>query len=156
MKAYLGTGWRHIRQRGLVPALRTFGNRYYRSQQLLVVRGPLAGPSAVDHVGDVVLRLATDSDLQQLDELESYGRGSIQRRYVEEQNDWLFVACHQQRIVATERASRVIRDPLVSRVIRLSGDQVWSADAFCLPEYRSQRISRYLGIFGQRFLAGQG
>ena len=149
----LSNAWRLLRQHGV----RKFIDRYvYRSQQRIVVRGGFAGPSVPDRVGKIVLRLATESDLDHLDELEEYGRGSIQRRYVKEGTDWLFVACDDERVVATERASRVVRDWIASRVVQLRDGQLWSADAFCLPEYRSQGISRQLGMFGQRFLAAQG
>jgi hypothetical protein len=147
------SAWRCLRQQGV----REFIDRYvYHVQQRLVVRGSFAGPPVTDRVGNIVLRLATRSDLERLDELERYGRGSIQRRYVEEGTDWLFVACDDERVVATERASRVVRDRLASRVVRLRDGQLWSADGFCLPEYRNQGISRQLGMFGQRFLAAQG
>jgi hypothetical protein len=130
--------------------------KIYRSQQFFIVRGDLAGPPAADHIGGVVFRLATDSDLEHLGELERYGRGWIQRKYVTEDKDWLFVGCYEQRIVATERASRVIRDALAARVVQLHAGQIWSADAFCVPEFRSQKISRHLGLYAERVLAERG
>ena len=122
-----------------------------------MLRCALAGPPAADHVGDVVFRLATPADLDDLAEFERYGRGSAQRAYVEEDGDWLFVASHGQRIVATRRYSRAVPPyALMSRVIRLGRGQVWGADIFALPEYRNRHIARHLAIFGERWLASQG
>jgi GNAT superfamily N-acetyltransferase len=140
-----------------MPAILAIINRYlYRSRQCVVVGSRVAGPPADDRLGDVVFRLATSSDLEHLDELERYGRGSRQRTFVEEDNDWLFVACHGDRIVATARYSRVVRDELISRVVQLGQGQVWGADQFCLPEYRNQGISRLLALFANRYLASRG
>jgi GNAT superfamily N-acetyltransferase len=154
----LGNGWRYFRQRGLVATGHAIIDRFvYHSQQYIVTYNPLAGPPAPDHIGDVFFRLARPSDLDHLEELEQYGRGATTHRaYVEEGNDWLFVACHGERIVATRRASRVIRDSVISRVIQLEPGQIWGADVFCLPEYRNQGIGRYLQLFGDRFLASLG
>ena len=127
-----------------------------------MTRAVLAGPPAADHMGDIVFRLATASDFDCLDELESHGRGSRHRFYVREDNDWLFVACHRDRIVATRRYSRALptasRDGLglMSRVIELKPGQIWAADTFCLPEYRGQGIAGFLGLFAKRFLASLG
>lgn len=148
---------RYVRRRRLAPAIRTIIDRYcYRSYRCVIDRSALAGPPAADHAGDVVFRLATPSDLDHLDELERYDRGSRQRAYVEQDNDWLFVACHGARIVATRRVSRVVRDGLISRVVQLRQGQLWAADVFCLPEYRNQGIARHLALFGDRFLASLG
>jgi GNAT superfamily N-acetyltransferase len=131
-------------------------NRVYRSEAVIVNRTDLVGPSAIDHIGDIVFRLATADDFDRLGELERYGRGSIHRTRVEKDKDWLFVACHGDRIVATVRYGRVVRDRLASRVVQLGPTQVWAADAFCLPEYRNQGISRHLLLFVWRFLASRG
>jgi hypothetical protein len=156
----LGNRWRYISQHGLIAAAHAFFDRYvYSSQQYVITHSALAGPPAVDHVEDVVFRTATPSDLDRLDEFERYDRyrrGTRQRAYVENNNDWLFVACHENRIVAIRRVSRLVRDPLMSRVIRLGPSQVWMADVFCLPEYRSRGIARHLQLFGDRVLASQG
>ena len=153
----LANGWRYFRHRGLMPAIQTIIDRYlYRSHRCIIDHCALAGPPVDDHVGDIVLRLATPSDLDRLDEFERYGRGSIQRAYVTKDNDWLFVACHGARIVATRRVSRVVRDGLISRVVQLRQGQLWAADVFCLPEYRNQGIGRHLALFGDRFLASLG
>ena len=155
--------WWYVSQRGHLAVGHAFAaghafiDRYvYRSRRYIVTYSPLAGPPVADHVGDVVFRTATASDLDRLDELERYGRGARHRVYVETDKDWLFVACHQNRVVATRRVSRLVRDPLISRVIQLGPTQVWMADVFCLPEYRSRGIARHLQLFGDRVLASAG
>jgi GNAT superfamily N-acetyltransferase len=161
--ARLGNWWRYVRHHGLMAAGRIMINRYvYRSHRFVVTRAVLAGPPAADHAGDIVFRLATSSDLDHLDELERYGRGSTHRSHVKQDSDWLFVACHGDRIVATRRYSRALppasRDGhgLMSRVMQLDPGQVWVADTFCLPEYRRQGLARLLGLFAKRFLASLG
>jgi hypothetical protein len=155
--ARLSKWWRSLQGRGLVTALRGLGNRLiYRSYECLITHNALAGPPAPDHVGEVRFRLATPSDFDRLDELERYGRGSVHRRHVEKDNDWLFVGVHGARIVATRRASLVLRDSIIARVIQLQPGQVWGADVFCLPEYRSRGIARSLQLFGDRFLGSLG
>src|SRR5262245_26180978 len=153
----LGNRWRDISQHGLMAAAHAFIDRYvYRSQQYVVTYSAVGCPPAVDHVDDVVVRTAVPSDLDRLDELERYRSGTTQRAYVENDKDWLFVACHENRIVATRRVSRLVRDRVMSRVIRLQPSQVWMADVFCLPEYRSRGVARHLQLFGDRVLASQG
>lgn len=148
--------WRYVRQWGVVRTARAAVDRLVRSYRCIVTHNPLAGPPAADHVGDVVFRLATPSDFDRLGELEPYGRGSRHRTYVENDRDWLFVACHGERIVATRRVSLVLRDEVIARVLRLEPGQVWGADVFCLPEYRSRGIARQLQRFGDRFMASLG
>lgn len=144
-------------RRALVPAIQAAIARYvYRSQQYVIFGDGLAGPPAIDRLEDIVFRLATPSDLEHLDELEPYNRGSRQRLYVERDGDWLFVACHGDRVVATARYGRVVRDAVLSRVVHLEPEQVWGADQFCLPGYRNRGISRLLAIFANRFLAPLG
>jgi GNAT superfamily N-acetyltransferase len=128
----------------------------YQSQRWLIVYSPAGGPPAADRVGDITYRVATYEDLDRLEELEQYGRGATHRRYVEKDNDWLFLACHGDRIVATRRGSRVIRDSVIARVIQLRPDQYWGADVFCLPEYRGRGIARHLQAFGDRYCASLG
>jgi GNAT superfamily N-acetyltransferase len=154
----LGYGWRYLRRHGLVAATRLIVSRYiYGSHECAVLRCELAGPPAADHVGDIVFQLATEPDLKNLDELERYGRGSSQRAYVKEDNDWLFVACHGNRIVTTRRYSRALApNGLMSRVVKLTKRQIWGSDIFCLPEYRNRGIGRHLALFAERFLASQG
>jgi GNAT superfamily N-acetyltransferase len=115
-----------------------------------------AGPPVPDHVGDVTFRVATPSDYELLHELERYGRGERYRRYVTHDNDWLVVARHRGRIVATRRLTRVIRDNVVSRVIKLGPGQFWGADIFCVPEYRNRGIGRHLHLFADRYMASLG
>lgn len=128
----------------------------YRHDRYIVVYGALTGPPVPDRVGDVVLRVATPSDLARLDDLDDHGRGKTHRLYVERDNDWLFVACHGDRIVATRRLSLTVRDGLMSRVVRLKPGQVWACHVFCLPDYRNQGIGRHLQLFGDRYLAAIG
>ena len=134
----------------------TIFRRLYRSHRCVAFGDRLAGPPAVDRVDGVVFRLATPADLERLDEFEPYGRGSRQRAYVERDGEWLFVACDGDRIVATARYGRVIRDAVLSRVMALEPWQVWGADQFCLPAYRNRGISRLLAVFANRWLVALG
>jgi GNAT superfamily N-acetyltransferase len=131
-------------------------HRVYSARAFFVIRVKLAGPSTPDHVGDVVFRWANQGDLERLETLDAHGRGSTQRAYVAAHGDLLFVACHGDRIVATRRCSREIRDPLAARVVALRAGQLWGADVFCLPEYRSQGVGRRLALFADRQLASKG
>jgi GNAT superfamily N-acetyltransferase len=156
-------GQSRLRDLGLLGVLRVLVRRYvYRAQRFVVVRSDLAGPPVPDRVGDVVLRPATPCDLGRLDELEPYGRGARQRRYVEEDKDWLFVACDGERIVATSRTCRALppasRDGrgLMPRVLQLGPGEVWAGDVFCVPEYRNRGIGGQLELFGDRWLASLG
>ena len=107
-------------------------------------------------------RAATLQDIDRLARCEFHGRASRHRKYVEEDDDYLFIAEHGQEIVATLRYSRrlpsVLRDGhgLVSKIMQLTPAQVWGADAFCLPEYRNNGISRQLLLFALRWLADRG
>ena len=159
----LESGWRHVRGNSTRMTARLLFHRYvYRAHRFVVTRATLAGPPAATCAGDIVFRLATPADLDRLDELDRYGRGARHRFYVEKDGDWLFVACHGERIVATRRYSRTLPGPskdghgLTSRVVRLEPDQVWAADTFCLPEYRGRRIAALLGVFAKRHLASLG
>ena len=153
----LGTGWRYLRRHGVMPAIQRFITRWiYRSKECVVFDDRMTGQPVDDRVGDVVFRVATASDLDHLDELEPYGRGSSERAYVQKDGDWLFVACHGERIVATARYGLVIRDDFVSDVFHLEARQVWGADQFCLPNYRNRGISRLLALFANRYLASLG
>ena len=146
----------YVSPRGFIAAVCAVVNRYiYRSEAVVIVRATLAGPPPADHIDDIVFRRATAADLNRLEELDRYGRGSIQRAYVQNDNDWLFVACHGDRIVAVRRYSTRVRDPRVSRVVALRPGQVWSADIFALPEYRSQGIGRSLAVFADRYMASR-
>jgi GNAT superfamily N-acetyltransferase len=152
MISRFATPWRYLRERGLRA---TLAARVYSFEHYIVTHNVLAS-EASDHAGDVRFRLAGPSDLDRLTELNPYGRGKTDRKYVDEEGDWLFVAEHDDRIVATRRYGRVIRHPVVSRVVRLGGGQVWSADIFCVPEYRNQGIARYLGLFAETVLRSHG
>jgi GNAT superfamily N-acetyltransferase len=116
-----------------------------------------AGPPADDHTGDVVFRLATPSDMARLDGIERYRAGSVQRRALQEDDGWFFVACRDDQIVAARRYSRTIpRQSVIARAVELRPDQLYGADAFCLPEYRSRGIIRLLGLFAMRYFASLG
>jgi len=148
-------GWRYVQRHGLTAALRATVNRFlYRSEQWIVFRADLAGLPADDHVGDIVFRLATPADLARLDELDRYHRGSSQRRDVDKDHDWLFVAVHGDHIVATRRYSATVpAHGVMSRVLTLGPGQIWMADLFCRPEYRNQGVARLLAVFADRVLA---
>jgi hypothetical protein len=151
-------GWSYFRRRGLRATVGTMLGRFvYGSQQFVVYRTLLGGPPAADRVGEIVFRLATPADIDDLEEFEPYGLGASQRAHVLYDNDWLFIAAHGDRIVATRRYGRQVPvGSLISRRLRLGSRQVWSADAFCLPEYRNQGLNRHFGRFTMRFLAAQG
>jgi hypothetical protein len=157
--ALIVQGWRYFRRRGLRAALRTMVSRFvYGFQKFVVYRTCLAGPPAADHVGDISFRLATPADLDHLAAFERYGLGRSQRAHVNDDKDWLFVACQGDRIVATRRYGRDLPPgSLMSRVLQLEpGRQIWSADAFVLPDYRNGGLNRHFGLFTMRFLASQG
>ena len=153
----LARWWRYLHERGVFAAIRAFIDRcVYSSYRCIINYSPAEGPPAVDRIGDVTFRVATDADTDRLDDLDRYARGTTHREYIEKDNDWLVVACDGERIVAVRRASRVIRDRVVSRVITLGPHQFWGADVFCLPEYRNRGIGRHLQVFGDRYLASLG
>lgn len=137
-------------------------NRLYRSIEIVVNQTGLSGPPAADRVGDVVFRLAGPVDLERLDQLEPYGRGSRQRTYVEKDGDLLFVACRGDEIIGTRRYSRTVpsaaRDGhgLMARLLELKPTQLWSADVWLLPEYRQRGVNQPFARFAMRFLASLG
>ena len=138
--------------------IRALIKRYvYHRREFIVVRTELAGPPVPDRMGDIVFRPAVDSDLENLGELER-----STRRYVEQENDLLFVACRGHQIVATRRYAHAVptaaRDGhgLIPRILKLESDQIWTADAFLLPEYRNQGLNTRFGLFTMRFLASRG
>jgi GNAT superfamily N-acetyltransferase len=148
---------RYARKHGLLAASRAFRDRWiYRSYRCVITYSVAAGPPVPDQIGDVRFRPATPSDYEQLREFEGSGRGERARWYVDHENDSVVVACHGDRIVGFRRASRVIRDSVVSRVVKLEPGQFWGADVFCLPEYRSGGIGRHLKVFTDRYMASLG
>lgn len=157
-------GWYYIRRRGVMAAFKAAFRHYvYGAHECLILETTLAGPPTVDHLDEIVFRRATAADLDRLHELDHYrGRGSTHRMRVTEDDDWLFVACHEERIVATRRYSRTVpsasRDGhgLMARIVQLGPTQVWADDTFCLPGYRNRGIARLLGLFAMRFLASLG
>src|SRR2546425_9018185 len=103
--AFIVHGWRYFRRRGLKATVRTMIHRFiYGFHKFVVYRTCLAGPPAADHVRDIMFRLATPADLDHLAEFERYGLGTSQRADVHDDQDWLFVACHRERLVASRRA----------------------------------------------------
>ena len=155
MIARLGNGLRHLRQHGIVATLRRIRPHLYSSRKFVIIRKRLRDSVVSGHLGEIVFRRASAADLDRLDSLDAHGRGSAQRAFVEQRHDLLFVACHADRIIATRRCSREIRDPLVARVVRLGAGQIWVADVFCLPEYRNQAVVRHLILFADRELASE-
>lgn len=127
------------------------------SQDFIITRVGLGGPPAPDRVGDVVLRLATPSDLPRLEELERFEhRASVLHRHVHD-GDWLFVACDGERIVAARIVMRALpAHELASRVLRLRPEQAWDEDMFCAAEYRGKGIARQLSLFSDRFMHSLG
>jgi GNAT superfamily N-acetyltransferase len=129
----------------------------YRSHRFVVVRTELAGAPVPDHIADIVFRPAIPADLDRLGELERSNR-----KYVTNEDDVLFVACHGDRIVATRRYSRSLpgasRDGhgLMPRVLALRPGQIWTADAYFSPEYRNRGINYHFGRFTMRCLASIG
>ena len=149
--------WRYARRHGFLAAGRALRDRWvYRSYRCVITHSVAAGPPALDHIGDVTFRVATPSDYDRLHDLERYGRGERSRRYVSDDDDRLVVACHGDRIIGSRRLSRVIRDNVVARVMKLGPGKFWGADLFCLPEYRNRGVGRHLNIFGDRYMATLG
>lgn len=157
--ALVGPVLKYLRRHGLRRTIPRIVNRgIYGWQKLVITRIRLDGPPAEHRVGEIELRAATASDLNNLGELERYDRrGSIIRAHVEEDGDWLFVACHGRRIVGTRLVSRTV-PPLgvVSRVVTLGPGQVWGGEVFCVPDARGQGIARHLSTFGDRHMASLG
>jgi GNAT superfamily N-acetyltransferase len=128
------------------------------SAEFVITRVQLAGPPAEDGCDDIVFRLATRSDLASLAEFDRYNRhGAMARASVEEDDDWLFIACHGKRIVAMRLVGRYVPPHgIIHKVLTLSPSQVWEKEVFCLPEYRGRGISRRLSLFSDRYLASKG
>ena len=150
--------WRSLRFGGVRRTVRAvFARCVYRSQEFLIVRNELAGAPVPDHLDGIVFRPATPADLQNLGEFDQYGRGTLQRRYVETDHHWMFVACDGDRIVATRRCSDTVpRHELLSRVVRLAPGEFWSSDSFCLPEYRNRGLNRHFGLYMARSMSTRG
>lgn len=148
--------WTALRDRGVGGALRAVHGRCVSRSRFHITRCPMAGPPVDDGDGSVAFRLATPADRSGLEALERYGRGAGHLRHVAEDRDWLFLACDGDRIVATLRYGRVIRDPLAARLVQLGPTEVWTGDIFCVPEYRNRGIGRHLTRFVWRFLAARG
>jgi GNAT superfamily N-acetyltransferase len=150
---------KHFRRHGALHTLRVLARRcVYGSHEFVITRARLGGPPVDEHVGDIAFRMAREADLARLGELDRFGRrGSMARAAVEEDGDWLFVGCHADRIVALRLVARdVPPHGVVHKVVKLSPDQVWEKELFCLPEYRGRGIARELSLFSDRALAAQG
>jgi GNAT superfamily N-acetyltransferase len=154
----LRDGWRYLRRRGPRATIRALAERYvFRSYAAVVVATDISGPPITERLGDIVFRLATPDDLASLGELDRRGRGAALQEEIADSGDWLFVACHGQRIVAIRRCSRAVPEhSLISRVVELKAGQVWGADIYCVPEYRNRGIGGHLALFGERYLASLG
>lgn len=155
----LQTALKHYRRLGFRRLAHAVASRYvYGSHECVITRISLAGPPADDRIGTIELRLAGPDDLDRLEQLEPYDcRGSIIRAHVEEDRDWLFIACDRDRIVGTRLVSRSIPPyGVVARAIRLGSGQVWGGEVFCVPEYRNRGIARCLSLFGDRYLVSLG
>jgi hypothetical protein len=152
--------WRYFRRRGLITTLRTIRGRIlHGTAQAVIYRTTLAGQPAPEQVGEITFSLARPVHLDQLAELERkrYGPDTRRRSDVNEANGWLFVACHGDHVVATRRYSRsFLPGEIWSRVLSLQPSQVWSADAYCSPEYRNQGLNRHFGRYTMRYLASEG
>jgi GNAT superfamily N-acetyltransferase len=147
-------GWRYFRRHGAAAAARAFFARYvYRSSEQVIFRSGLAGPPAPDHLGEIRFRLATAADRPDIEALSRHGRPVT----IMEDGDWLFVAEHGDRIIATRVYNCAIPPHgLLSRVIDLKPGQVYMADLFIAPAYRNQSVGRHLALYADRFLAGRG
>jgi GNAT superfamily N-acetyltransferase len=150
---------KHFRRQGALHTARVLTRRcLYGSHEFLITRARLGGPAVDDRVGDIDFRPAGKADLARLGELDHFGRrGWMARAAVEEDGDWLFIACQTDRIVAMRLVAHdVPPHGVVRKVITLSPDQVWEKELFCLPEYRGRGIARHLSLYGDRCLAAQG
>jgi GNAT superfamily N-acetyltransferase len=148
----------YVRRHGLRQTVGRFRVRFiYGSQDFIITRVALSGPPVHDKLGEVTLRLATPSDLPHLDELERYDRrASVIRGHVEDGN-WLFIACHGDRIVAARITSPAIpTHAITAKALRLGPEQAWDEDMFCVPDYRGKGIARHLSLFSDRYMASLG
>ena len=151
--------WRYFRRRGLRATLGTIRQRVVRTQEVVIYRTVLAGPPAADASGGLRFCVAGPQHLDDLAAFERvrYGAHTRRRGHVNEDNDWLFLAWDGDRIVATRRYSRAFMPGEIwSRVLTLRASQVWSADAYCVPEYRNRGVNRQFGRFTMRYLAARG
>lgn len=150
-------GWSYLRHNGLVPTLSAFARRYvYRSLEHVIMCSRTIDQDAADHVGDVVLRLATPADAERLRRFDQ-AREAPHRPPLGVHREWCFIACDGDRIVASRRYMDELPSyRLVSRVVRLQPGQLWADDVYCLAEYRGRGIARSLGLFAQRVLATDG
>jgi hypothetical protein len=151
-------GASYVRRHGLRRTLRRVVARFvYGSQDFIITCAALNGGAVPDRTGDVTLRLATDLDLQQLDQLDAFGRrASVLRGHVKD-GDWLFVACQGDRVVGARIMMRTVPpQSLTARVLTLGPAQLWDEDMFCVPDCRGKGVARHLSLFSDRYLAGLG
>lgn len=150
---------KHFRRQGARHTLRLLVRRCLcGSNEFVITRASLGGPPVEEGVDDIMFRLASRFDLAKLGEFDRYGRhGRMARASVVEDHDWLFVASHSERIVATRLIGRnVPPHGIMHKVVKLAPGQVWEKEMFCLPEYRGRGIARRLSLFSDRYLAAQG
>jgi GNAT superfamily N-acetyltransferase len=150
---------KHLRRQGARHTVKLLVRRCLcGAKEFVITRASLAGPPIAERLGEIVFRLATRADLARLTEFDRYDRhGVMARASVEEDHDWLFVACHAERIVAMRLVGRnVPPHGIMHKVVKLAPGQVWEKEMFCLPEYRGRGIACRLSLFSDRHLAGQG
>jgi hypothetical protein len=151
-------GASYVTRHGLLRTLRRVLARFvYGSQDFIITRAALNGSPVPDRTGDVTLRLATDLDLQQLDQLNAFGRrASVLRGHVKD-GDWLFIARQGDRVVGERIMMRTVPpESLTARVLKFMPAQLWDHDNFCVPDCRCKGIARHLSLFSDRYLAGLG
>jgi hypothetical protein len=149
---------RYVRQHGLRQTVRRLiAWCTHGSEDFIITRVGLTGPPVAERVGDVVLRVATSADLPALLEVEHFSSRAARLRGHVEQGDWIFIACHGERIVAARVVTRAVppRD-LASRVLDLRHDQAWDDDMFCVTDYRGQGLARQLSLFSDRYMGSLG
>jgi GNAT superfamily N-acetyltransferase len=142
----------YLRRHGLRRTLgRVVVRLFFSSYDFIITRAALEGPPVPQCVGDVTLRPATPVDLQRLGELEGPGRRRV------EDGDWLFVACHGERVVAARVMMRAVPIHLTAaKVLRLAPGQAWDEDMFCAPDFRGKGVARHLSLFSDRYLRSLG
>jgi GNAT superfamily N-acetyltransferase len=147
----------YVRRHGLRPALHRAVARFvYGSQDFIITRVALDGPPVPDRVGEVTLRLATPHD-PQLDGLDALGRRSAVLRGHVQDGDWLFIACHGERVVAARVMMRAApTHSITAKVLKFGPGQTWDEDIFCVRDFRGKGIARHLSLFSDRYLGRLG
>jgi GNAT superfamily N-acetyltransferase len=127
------------------------------SADFIITRADLHGPAVAGRIEEVALRRATLADAPRLEEI-AHGtrRASVLREHIAG-GDWLFIACHGDRIVAARLMTRTVPESdLAAKALTLQPHEVWDDDMFCLSEWRGRGIARHLSLYSDRYMGGLG